>query len=680
MAINRRSTERRRRVLYQAHVAPHAPSTPADRRAAEQLRAARQPAGAFGSRVNRHLRGRWFSLVPVSPLAISLFTAAVIGMTLLLTGLHHMAITSPSLAYREPLARPLRLDRGDSFGAFWLSLVLILSAGVAYLIYGLRLHRRDDYRGHYQLWRWTTLVLFFASIHQSVGLVSWMGAILELGLGDRAVLSGANWLRIVLDVGGIILAMRLVAEVYRCRRSLVTLLIALAVLGWSELVAWKIAVISTPLQSTLYIAAPMIAGSGMLLAMTLYLRALFRQVRGIADGPPLRERLRDWWQQLRQRDDDDDWELRLVQATEDIVSVPPAATRAAVTRRVDDASDDESVDDQPAADQLAEGKKLGGKSRDLTSDSNASEADEGQSNSKSRRSLLQSLRLGWLARLRVPRLRRPGRDADVDESKAGRPAPAPNQPAPNQPAGEETDQPRRSGFGLRWFKRRRSEQAESQEKSQKQKESGKQSAPVDTSGQSTQDPADETPKRKRPWFSLRLKPQRIDDSEGDHSEGRPSADSLPRGRAAKRHAAAEDSDSGDDSAESKPGWIARWFRRGKGDQAESAEGDAEASESGNAPPSRSRGPLAGRSAASSGAASSGAASSSQAGDSSARRSTPQNAPGSNAPVTNGRGSNAEADAEDDEDLPHPDDIDWNSMSKAERRRMRKRLKRSGHAA
>ncbi|MEM0927580.1 MAG: hypothetical protein AAGJ83_16155, partial [Planctomycetota bacterium] len=109
--MSRRINERRRRVLYQSRVAPPTASTAAARAEAAMLREARQPASAFGSRVGRHLRGRWFSLVPVSRLAIALFSVAVLGGAAALMLLHHLSLTTPSLANREAIARIFRVDR-----------------------------------------------------------------------------------------------------------------------------------------------------------------------------------------------------------------------------------------------------------------------------------------------------------------------------------------------------------------------------------------------------------------------------------------------------------------------------------------------------------------------------------------------------------------------------------------
>ncbi|MEP1644520.1 MAG: hypothetical protein ABJK10_10085, partial [Rhodopirellula bahusiensis] len=55
----------------------------------QQWREARRPAVAYGSRVRRCLRGRWFSLVPVQRSAVVGMVATVVGIVMLLIGLHY---------------------------------------------------------------------------------------------------------------------------------------------------------------------------------------------------------------------------------------------------------------------------------------------------------------------------------------------------------------------------------------------------------------------------------------------------------------------------------------------------------------------------------------------------------------------------------------------------------------
>ena len=507
---------------------------------------------------------------------MTVVAAVVIGVPILLTVLHHLAYTWPGLAYRDEISRPLRIDRTDSFAAWWLTMVLLVSAGATRLIYVLRRHRRDDYRGHYQLWQLTLVVLLLACVHSVVDLVAWMGALLELAVGDRAVLSGANWFRIVLDVGGIILAMRLIAELYRCRPALIAMMCAGTLLGISEAAAWQVFAVDSMIKATTVLAAPMLAWSCFLIGSTIYLRSMYRQVRNIPDAPSLRERFAQWMDE--RRNDDADFEPEFFQATE---PRPRAAAITATRNPVE--SDDRS---NPRSD---------ARRRDRSK-----QAEKNSNDTRERRGLFSKLKRGR-------------NDTGADQSKTdSKESTAQEESTARE---ESTDErPKRRWFGLRAAK-----QVEVDEPAE---------TPADT------EPI-ETPQKKR-RFSLRLRPQSTDQQSDDE---------------------ADENETPDETApKEKKGWFGGLMGRKKSapEQGDGDDQDDEKADRHAGSASGRSGPLAGRG---------------KGPLSSAARQQPSRPESSRSDQTGGN-----------DDLPDPDDIDWNSMSKAERRRMRKKLKRSGRAA
>ena len=531
MSQIRRTADRRRRVLYQTHVSPHPASSRANHLSDEETRAARQPDQEFGSRVHRHLRGRWFSLVPVSRLAIVVVTSIVLVVPAALTLLHHLAFTWPTLAYREEIARPLYINRPDSFAAWWVTMVLLLSAGATRLTYLLRLHRRDDYRGHYQLWRLTLVVLLVACVHSTVDVVAWTGAWLDLLVGDRAVLSGANWLRIGLDIGGIILAMRLVAEVYRCRPALIAMLSAAFFLGISEAASWQLIAVDSVAKATLFTAAPMLGWSCFLVASTVYLRLMYRQVRNIPDAPTFRQRMNDWMEERRHRDDEiesDFFETKplrkpaIARATtkRPAVAQDDAPQRSQPSNKVtrketnrDRSPDEESGDEKPS--------KPGLLSRILRR--KPKQSDDAESDAESEATVATS------RRERRKELR-DERKAEKARKKAGK-----------KDAEDDTDEkPKRRWLGLRAAKKPVEENGQ------------------DTSG-SAEESSDATPKKKR-RFSLRLKPQAsAGDQAGGDAKDAASAESQP--------------DQEDQAARKKGGLFSGLFGRKKASGDDHSESD-----------------------------------------------------------------------------------------------------------
>ena len=292
MPQDRRTTDRRRRILYSSQTADTSKPTAASRRAKEKLREARQPTKVYGARVHRRLRARWFSLVPVKRRTMLIFSSIIAACALLLTYAHFAAVTWPSLVYRPEISRPLRLDHPDSFGRWFISSVLVASAGASLLIYQLRRHRNDDYRGHYRLWRLVIFVLLLASVNSLVMVVDWGGSVLDAAFGKRVAFSGYDWLRIVLGVGGVVLALRLVAEVRRSRWALTAILIACGFLALPEATKWKLFAVEDMNRWALVTSAPLLGYTSLFLAFTGYLRLLYREVRGITDEETIRQKLK----------------------------------------------------------------------------------------------------------------------------------------------------------------------------------------------------------------------------------------------------------------------------------------------------------------------------------------------------------------------------------------------------
>jgi hypothetical protein len=245
----------------------------------------------YGERVQRRLQGRWFSLVPIHRRTFTIVASVIAGLTTLLVLMHYLSVTWPRLAYAPEIARPLRLDHADSFGRWYLSMLLAASSGVALLIYQLRRYRIDDYRGQYRLWRTVLLTLAVASAGVSVSLVSWSGSLIDAALGRRVALAGADWVRLLVLMGGVVLVLRLIAETFQSRFSLFALLIAFAALVTPEAAGWNLFAIDTPGKWSAVTSAPLIGCTALFLSMSAYLRLLYREVLEIEAGPSLREQL-----------------------------------------------------------------------------------------------------------------------------------------------------------------------------------------------------------------------------------------------------------------------------------------------------------------------------------------------------------------------------------------------------
>ena len=165
------------------------------------------------------------------------------------------------------------------------------SSGASLLIYQLRRYRNDDYAGHYRLWRIVIVVLLLASINSLVSGVAWMGSLIDAVIGKRVAFSGYDWLRVFLGVGGIVLALRMVADLRRSRWALAFIAIACALLALPEASKWQLFQVESINRWVLVTSAPLLGYTALFLAVGGYLRMLYREVRGISDEATLSQRV-----------------------------------------------------------------------------------------------------------------------------------------------------------------------------------------------------------------------------------------------------------------------------------------------------------------------------------------------------------------------------------------------------
>jgi len=300
MSIGRRTTSdsrRRRLLVYQSRCLDDATGA-SDRGRTERLRQARRAPTIYGSNVHRRLRGRWFSLVPVRRRAMAGVTGAVGALVAVLCLAHGLALFWQPLAELPQIARPLRLDRPDSFGTWARAAMLALAAGASLLIYQLRRHRNDDFRGSYRIWPPLIVLMAVASFNAVVNLVPWLGAVIEWCVGRRVALSGADWIRIALTVGGAALSLRMIAEVRSSRLAALLMTATVAVFATPLAAHWGVLSDQTPIRWLLVTSAPLVAAALLMLACVAYLRKLFREVRKLDEDDPVSLRWRQWMDNL----------------------------------------------------------------------------------------------------------------------------------------------------------------------------------------------------------------------------------------------------------------------------------------------------------------------------------------------------------------------------------------------
>ncbi|EMI54417.1 membrane protein [Rhodopirellula sallentina] len=599
MLQSRRIDDRRRRVmLTSASVSASAPSA-ASRTRMEQLREARRPALAYGSRVRKCLRGRWFSLVPVQRTTVAKLFSVLSIIALALILLNDATARFATLADRPSFVRVFRITEYGSLGRYFTGVMYLALAGSGWMIYQLRRFRNDDFGGHYRVWQWIVSLALISSIGHVVPILAMLGEAIEWVMGKRIALSGRDWIGLFLIIGGAILAMRSIAEMRRYRVS-----VSLLVVGWlwSTLpisVDWNILTTNTNLRWTLVTSSNLLAVTFWFAASVTYLRSLYFEVRGIEPSAGIIQRLNDSFARRAQERSE---------AKEEAAGKSPQKPTAKSTAR------------KPAAPKaktnVAKASTPQTHDADTDDDNEANQSDASDTNAAPKEKRRWFGLLGP-AKPKPPKAKKQSsNDSDAASSAEDDAA----EPIARTPA----------------------------KASSVTKETATAGSIDEDSDEG--DTNTKSPKKKRSWLpSLRrkAKPAQTDASdESDDQDSNAIDDARVATNKSARPSPPSETDSDEESTDApkkKSFGLGSLLRRKK--KAPADEGAETNDDASSATPS-------------------------------GQSSRPQNA----ASVKSQPTANQDADDSDDSEPMSEDDIDWSSMNKAERRRMRKQLKRSGRAA
>ena len=122
--------------------------------------------------------------------------------------------------------RSLDLRARGELAACFSSVLLAGTAIQSLLIYRLRRHRLDDYRGRYRLWTWIPLVWIGMGLGVSTHAGDDLADLIARLCGSETSQATAFWTPLVLGGAWLMIGARLAIEVRRSRTSLAFLVIA----------------------------------------------------------------------------------------------------------------------------------------------------------------------------------------------------------------------------------------------------------------------------------------------------------------------------------------------------------------------------------------------------------------------------------------------------------------------
>ncbi len=154
---------------------------------------------------------RLTDVLPSKPLTVILLgflglvgIGAIVGVEWTLAGLFLAGKQQPPSAF-DPEAK-------TSLGGWFSSILLFTGAILAFGIYTLRKHRRDDFRGTYRTWVWVAIACLFLSLEEATALMKAGERLLTHAAGQAAWQDMALWWVVPFGLFFAVIASRLYVE------------------------------------------------------------------------------------------------------------------------------------------------------------------------------------------------------------------------------------------------------------------------------------------------------------------------------------------------------------------------------------------------------------------------------------------------------------------------------------
>jgi hypothetical protein len=236
-------------------------------------------------------RYRLTDLIPVRIWTLSVLTLGGLALVAGIESLYGGVLHSGSIALPASALSALDVAAAGSLAAWFSSLLLTSAAAASWLVYALRRHRVDDYRGTYRIWLWAGAALFLTSIDATCRCHEILRELMPQLTGTPLLGDGTVWWMMLygLVLGG--LAIRMLVEMRRCRSAttvgiLAGVCYALAAslhLGWPPLDG-------DVLEAMLHSSLVLLGHGGVLLSVMLYARHVLLDAQGRIPPRPKRAR------------------------------------------------------------------------------------------------------------------------------------------------------------------------------------------------------------------------------------------------------------------------------------------------------------------------------------------------------------------------------------------------------
>ncbi len=277
-------TDERRRRLLQEEVSTGARRGDGEGNAGK-ARGKHAEAARYSPAAELDRQPRLTDLVParLSLMALWFFIGALV-----VAGLETLYYYMPAIGKHATDGRvaALDLDGEGSLAAYFSSLVLAAAGLAAIIVYTLRRHRLDDYRGRYRVWLWAAICWFVMSIDESGSLHEGFKELVSRLSGKRLLGDGSVWWAMSYALVLAVVGSYLLVEMRRCWSSTASLFLAGGCYGVAVATQLQFLLPDRGARGVMLEEGCEMAGNlFLLLSMALHARYVIRDVQGLIAHP-----------------------------------------------------------------------------------------------------------------------------------------------------------------------------------------------------------------------------------------------------------------------------------------------------------------------------------------------------------------------------------------------------------
>jgi hypothetical protein len=223
--------------------------------------------------------------VPRRYRSVAVLIALAISTTAGLAGMDYFATLQSGMSNIANVSA-FQLGTHGSIAAWISSVVLVIASATCVLVYSIRRHRIDDFRGRYRIWLAAAVACFMASLNSATGLHNVLADVMNYVTGWTALRDGAIWWLVAAGLPLAWIFARVFLDVKDCRLAAALLVLATSCYAAAVVIHLELLFVDAALPLMIVGASTML-GHWFAFASTLsYARFVILDAQGLVVNRP----------------------------------------------------------------------------------------------------------------------------------------------------------------------------------------------------------------------------------------------------------------------------------------------------------------------------------------------------------------------------------------------------------